>query len=502
MKKIYQAGVACLLLLLGCSTPEKLVSIIPETPSTAPDYFCTWTIQGYVTNFSSVETQRNAINEQNIFGKGVNQNWSGMFQKIKGDLYFLLDDSWDVPFNNDKSYFGSLIVDQDRFPSVKGLKPAERLQTLSGMIRKAGWKGLGLWTCAQEAPRYHADDSLAYFKERFGWMDKADIGYWKVDWGEKDKSPQWRAFLTKTGKENAPGLNIEHALTPDVLASAELYRTYDVEGVVSIPHTIARIGKMLSYLSEGKAVSVLNCEDEAYIAAGAGCSIGVMRHEFKGELPNGVQDMVFPPAGRDLKNRLDEVVRAIRWHRIAVPFAINRTEIFIDTLQLHDYWVMAANETWMSRKVGEVNSMSAPAIITRGIEKPVVTLKPGDTLRPYILASKYPNGAIAVAAIGRTINRAYLTPKANVTIKAPNLDSPLGVFGYFNELAIQLAEPSSFKQILAQDLAGDTPVDVTNKIIQKGNMIIISGDLIDEIGLMNATKGDKSEPGLVFTFRK
>jgi hypothetical protein len=132
----------------------------------------------------------------------------------------------------------------------------------------------------------------------------------------------------------------------------------------------------------------------------------------------------------------------------------------------------------------------------------VITLKAGDTLRPYILASKYPNGSIAVAAIGRTINRAYITPRANVTIKAQRLDKPLGIFGYYNELTIQLSEPSSFTRILAQDLAGDTPVDVTQKVLQKGNNVIIPGALIDKIGLMYATKGDKSEPGLVLTFHK
>lgn len=501
MNKIIYVGIACFYLLVGCSSSKKITSLVPGKPSQATDYFCTWNLQGYVTSFSGTEPQRNAMNEKNIFGKGRYEGWAGMFKKVSRDLYFLLDDSWDVPFTGDKNYYGSLVVDSTRFPSVNGKKPAQRLKSLSDQINNAGWKGLGLWVCAQEAPKYKTNDSIQYWKERFQWMNTADVGYWKVDWGEKDKSLEWRGFLTDLGKQIAPRLNIEHALTPSVLSKAEFYRTYDVENVIAIPHTIARIGTVLSYLPTGKGTSIINCEDEPYIAVGTGCSIGVMRHEFNGKLPNGVQDMVFPPSGRDLKNRLDEVVRAVRWHRIALPFEISRNEIFIDTMQLHDYWVMEKNETWMDRKTGEVNSMSAPAIITRGLEKPIITLKAGDTLQPYILASKYPNGAIAVAAIGRTIKREYITPRASVLLKVDSLNKPLGVFGHFNELTIQIKTPGGIKQIFAQDLAGDKAIDVTQRIIIKGDKVVIPGALIDEIGLMAATTGDKSEPGLVFVFQ-
>lgn len=501
MNKIIYPWIVCFLFLCGCGSSKKMASLVPEKPSQAPDYFCTWNLQGYVTSFSGTEPQRNAMNETNIFGDGQYGNWASMFKKVNRDLYFLLDDSWDVPLNNDKNYFGSLIVDSARFPSVAARKPAQRLKTLSEKVKSAGWKGLGLWICAQEARKYKTGDSVQYWTERLQWMDTADVRYWKVDWGEKDRNPEWRGFLTDLGKQVAPQLKIEHALIPSVLDKAELYRTYDVENIIAIPHTIARIGNVLSHLPAGKATSIINCEDEPYIAAGSGCAIGVMRHEFNGKLPNGVQDMVFPPTGRDLKNRLDEVVRAVRWHRIAEPFEINRNEIFIDTMQLHDYWVMEKNETWMDRKPGEVNSMSAPAIITRGLEKPIITLKTGDSLRPYILASKYPNGAIAVAAIGRTIKREYITPRANVLLKVDSLNKPLGVFGHFNELTLELKTPVGIKRIFAQDLAGDKAIDVTQRIIIKEDMVIISGALIDEIGLMAATKGDKSEPGLVLVFQ-
>jgi len=53
---------------------------------------------------------------------------------------------------------------------------------------------------------------------------------------------------------------------------------------------------------------------------------------------------------------------------------------------------------------------------------------------------------------------------------------------------------------LAQDLTGNTPVDITRQIARHGNKITIPGTVIDKVGLSAATKGDKSEPGMVVVF--
>lgn len=143
--------------------------------------------------------------------------------------------------------------------------------SLSEKTKSLGWKGLGLWVCAQQAPNSGTNDSVAYWTERFNWMKKAGIDYWKVDWGKDSKSAAWREWLTKLGKRVAPELVIEQAMIPSVMTSAEVYRTYDVENVIAVPHTIDRIGKLLSALPKGRAVSIINCEDEPYIAAGLGC---------------------------------------------------------------------------------------------------------------------------------------------------------------------------------------------------------------------------------------
>lgn len=151
---------------------------------------------------------------------------------------------------------------------------------------------------------------------------------------------------------------------------------------------------------------------------------------------------------------------------------------------------------------GYKNAWQAPAIITRGIEKPIVTLKKGDTIKPYILASKYPNGAIAIASIGRTIGREYLPPRANVTLKVDNFDKPFGIFGHYNHLTIQADKSKSFTKVFAQDLAGNVPVDITFMVKFKGNKITLPGKVIDQVGLAAASKGDKSEPGMVLIFQK
>lgn len=502
-KQLLLIGLLFISSLSGYSQKKQSISLVPVQPSAAPDYFCTWNVQGFVTSYSSTPALRQAMNEKNVFGNGRYEGWAKMYARLHQDLYLVLDDAWDTPLNGDKSYYGSLIVDAERFPSVKGLTPEQGLAFLTKKTTDLGWKGLGLWICAQQAPKLETEDRTAYWTERLNWMKNAGISYWKVDWGKDSKSADWRTWLTKLGKQVAPDLIIEQAMTPAAMATAEVYRTYDVENIISVPHTIDRVAKLLTALPRGEAASIINCEDEPYIAVGLGCAIGIMRHPYTGNLPSGAQDHAFPPVGKDLKTNLDEEVRAVLWHRIALPFGINKTDFFVDTTLLHDYWTMKSKETWLKShdKEGYKNAWQAPAIITRGLEKPIVTVKKG-TLKPYILASKYPNGSVAIASLGRTLHRDYILPRADVTLKVTDVDQPFGIFGHYQSLTLHADKPVSYTRILAQDLAGETPVDITRQVKIKGNKIIIPGQLIDKIGLSAATKGDKSAPGMVLVFEK
>jgi len=69
-------------------------SLIPSTPSTAPDYFCTWNVQGFVSSYADANAQADAMTEANLFGTGPNQNWVEFYPDARGDLFLVLDDTW------------------------------------------------------------------------------------------------------------------------------------------------------------------------------------------------------------------------------------------------------------------------------------------------------------------------------------------------------------------------------------------------------------------------
>lgn len=503
MKPFLSFGISLLILIITCSFRVP-VSLVPETPSKAPDYFCTWNVQGYVCSYMTNADERMAMNEKNMFGDSIFQNWVDFFPKIRKDLFFVMDDSWDVPSsansmkNND--YLGSVELNQERFPSFTG-NPAERLRKIVKAVEKKGWKGLGGWICAQEAPLFGNVDSVAYWIERLKAANEAGFDYWKVDWGKNEINIKWRKMLTRLGHTYAPNLIIEHALDEKYVSISDVYRTYDVENIISQPVTIQRIVKLLKYKPQSGAKGIINCEDEPYIAVGLGCAIGIMRHPFSGNLPNGKIDICFPPVGRNLKHRMDEIIRAVRWHRIAEPFGIGSDIYNIDTVKLNDYWVLGKDETWVkSRKIGDILRVSAPARVSRGL--PLADVISPMSNQPFVLTSMYPNGSVAIVTIGRAINREYITERVKVEQVINNIDHPIGIFGDYESLTLVL--PKNLKisdyEVWSQDLAGEKPLIITKDIIFKENRIIISGDIIRKVGLSASSKDDLSDPGLVLKF--
>lgn len=480
-------------------------SLVPNEPSKAPDYFCTWNIQGYIQSHESTVESRKAMTEQNMFGNGEFQNWVNFFPKIREDLIFVMDDSWDIPISEtskDGPTFGFTELNQERFPSYTGT-PAERLGKLVASVKAKGWKGLGGWICAQEAPIVGNVNSEEYWTKRLKDANEAGFIYWKVDWGKQSRNMEWRKTMTKLGRTYAPNLIIEHAFNGFPIEFSDTYRTYDVENVIAQPVTIQRIADLLKYKAQGQAKGIINCEDEPYIAAGLGCAIGVMRYQYAGNLPNGKADYAFPAAGRDIKRRQDEVIRGIRWHRIAEPFGVGSDNYAIDTTRLNDYWVLRERETWNKKhKPGDTLKENAPARVSRGLALAKV-LTPS-VKQPFVLSSMYPNGAVAIVTIGRGINHDYITERIKVEQEIKSLDNPIGIFGDYDTLTLVL--PSKLKasdyEILGQDLAGDKASVITKGIAIKGNKIIISGDVIRKIGLSAKSEGDISDPGLVLKFNK
>ena len=323
-------------------------------------------------------------------------------------------------------------------------------------------------------------DSDTYWTERLKWSQDAGIGNWKVDWGIGiPGKPLWKFRLTPKARAVAPDVWIEIGGSGAV---GDLYRTYDVSVSVSIPETIRRIAAFLAK-EDPKDHRIINCEDEVYIGAVTGCSYGIMRHPLNGNMPNGKPDGVFRADFRDIKHRMDEVTRAVRWHRIAQPFPKGDAFI-VDEALLTDH-----------------KSKPAPARIARGgLALPTVTMPDGKE-PPYILSSRHPDGEIAIASIARNLNengKGKLSfPLADVTLAAGKLDRPVGIFGEYASLTLATSSALAGKSILAQDLAGTTSVDITKEVKVSDGRLTIPGSVIHRVGLMAAKPGDVSDPGLV-----
>ena len=122
-----------------------------------PSYWCTWSTQNRVAedkkgrenNFDSAaflgdqgaQLARAEMNEDNIFRSG---GWADFYPEIRGDLFFMLDDGWDVPYgvhpDKNRPSFGSLILDKQRFPLFEG-DDKTRLKKLSDAVKARGWRG-------------------------------------------------------------------------------------------------------------------------------------------------------------------------------------------------------------------------------------------------------------------------------------------------------------------------------------------------------------------------
>ncbi|MDR2688049.1 MAG: hypothetical protein LBB75_09870, partial [Oscillospiraceae bacterium] len=442
--------------------------------------------------------------------------WMEQHPLIRQDLWLLLDDGWDVPFTRPCSRFGSglpfhvygsLEPNEARFPSFGGT-PAERLRQLNEAAKQVGWKGIGLWVCAHNAAKsqrgFFAADSTemeAYYRTRAQWCAQAGIEYWKVDWGHHSNSVAYRRLLTRVAGEAAPGLIVEHSrgcgpfngvnrsgryADEDTLAGAlelmpfsEILRSYDVSVPLSSTTTLDRLAELLPH--SGRCL--LNCEDEPVIGAALGCALGVMR----ARLPDcGSPNLFFNGAN------LDETAKAVRWQRVAPAFSGG--ELLCSGQILTDDHRYTADDTWEKNKVGRIISQRAPAVLARNLPLPRVACE-GEP--PFVLASRNPNGAVTVAAMGRRSARnGVFVPLADVCLELPETPEYLGVFGQFRSLSLRLPRPYGGR-IYAQDMLGDEAADVTESVAADGNLLRFPGELLERVGLASAAPGDGSVPGAV-----
>lgn len=478
-------------------------NLIPNTVNQTPDYYCTWQTQLYATCDGKPERQRAVIGERALFDSEKPFGWAHFYKDARRDLIFVMDDSWDVPLENDGSCYGSLVLNAEKFPlSVRNSNSnADALKALAERIRSLGWKGLGGWVCAQESKKIDTGLSPeAYWKKRAAEAAESGFTYWKVDWGEKECDVEFRKMLTDVASEYAPSLTVEHSKAFGALPFCKVFRTYDVPAIMSIPMTLKKLADLFTCGEIGNCTGIINCEDEAYIAAAGGFSMGIMRHPFGDAFPNGAPDMSFPSCIRNLKTKIYEVTRAARWHRVAPAFSGGAA---VSPVMLTDTWnfVNADEEIeawWFdmpeikSDMRGSTLVKRAPAQIARNCEfADVVPDKNGDV--PYIISSANTNGVFSIATLGRTQGRTYGIPLCDVTVNVGGANL-VGVFGEYKTLCIKTEAPR-VKKVLMQDIADGFAYDVTDEVERVDGCVIVSGELIRRIGTSAQPKFDTSEPG-------
>ena len=249
------------------------MNLIPSKSERSISYFCTWRTQNILAAMDGGASARDMMDEQRLFGPG---GFVHQYQGVRDDLYLVLDDGWDVDYgvspDTAAACFGSLEMNERKFPSVKGLLSAERLGAINQRVKAYGWKGIGLWVAAQRSAKdYDApfkESDLAYWRERILWCREAGVEYWKVDWGTHADDNAFRKALSRLAKDLYPELIIEHAacmlplnalghpdaalrgrfagegevcaLAKDAIGFSQVLRSYDVLSALSVPTTLDR----------------------------------------------------------------------------------------------------------------------------------------------------------------------------------------------------------------------------------------------------------------------
>ena len=466
-------------------------------------YFCTWCVQGAAAYKNKQKreigeitfegdqgglTSRDAINEETVFGK---DGWINYYPEIRKDLYFLIDDGWDVDYNtktpDDFSKFGSFVVNEQRFPSFKG-SPDDKLKEFVERVKAAGWKGLGVWLPAQaygEDFEKPVKECIPYWRAMLERSKYAGVSYWKVDWGKCAYTTENRKTISELAREVYPELVVEHGICMwlvndrdsdygrfendaeykrgvEMAEYSDVLRTYD-HSQLGISTTLDRVA---SVLPNSKAL--INCESLAYMAAGLGFSLGIMGDP---ESENG-----------------KEALATIRWHRVAPTFI--GTETYQSEEILYDYFSFTEGSTYAPFLIGRKVHQGAPAIISRNTKLPLVEAE-GE--KPFVVASLNPTGAYSVAELGRFLEK-ETNPLADVTCFVECNPENIGVFGDFSSVTFELlTSPISVK---AQNLLTEEIVDISSKITLD-KKLKISGEILKEI---NGETSNKSAVRLIVTY--
>ena len=454
---------------------------------------------------------RDNLTHEALFGQ---HGWCHtLYPRVRGDLIFTICDGWELPDTQqghaplNVGLFGSQVLDPGKFPGY-GNTPVERLKTYADNVKAAGWKGAGLWICAQEDTAHQRADGKfdpAYWIERLQWSRDAGIAYWEVDWGRHCADLGFRRFLSLMAREIAPALVVEHIVgcgglndeagagrvSPAHLHEcmryarfADVFRSYDVTRQLSLPTTLDRVSELLlhAFTPEEGARGLVCCEDEVYLAGALGLTAMVMRHAAA-------------------YTTLDEVARVLRWQRLAPAFPVKAGDTQISMELLADEWSFHG-DTWFTPADGKTVSQYAPAVTARG-GLPLPDVKT-DGLPPFVAAAKYPCGAVALGVFGRTCEGRLADPgpcrAAQITLKLDALPRAIAVFGETGALRLVLPGDAARFRVYAADLLSDEPpTDITVRTVFEDGTLTLDGALLAQIGLSSASPGDTSRPGVLLS---
>lgn len=469
------------------------MNLIPSKSECSISYFCTWRTQNILAAEDGHMSGRDMMGEELLLGEG---GYVHQYDAVRSDLYLVLDDGWDVDYgvnpDTDAACFGSLEMSERKFPSVKGLSPAERLLVINQRVKDYGWKGIGLWVAAQRSAKdYDApfkESDLAYWRERILWCREAGVEYWKVDWGTHADDISFRKALTRLAKDLYPELIIEHAacmlplnapehpdaalrgrfagehdvcaLAKDALGFSQVLRSYDVISALSVPTTLDRLATLLT-----DAKGYINGEDECYINAALGCSLGVMRSRYDTDT---IQEV-----GDDRTQRIDEVTAALRWQRIAPPFI--GTDIVCSEEILFDDQYFAPGSTWYGNVHEKEVRQGAPAVITRNL--PLDSVWVDGKEKPYVIASVHPCGTYSVSVQPRTIDGVRSFPEACVHCRIPDGVDTLGVLGVGCDVILHL--PRVPAKVYVQGLLTDHALELTEGV--QGKTVTITKEFAGQV---------------------
>ena len=476
-------------------------NFIPERAVKCYDYFCTWQSQAddAKKKHGDVRDIRNSINSEFLFSEdGILKNY---FKDNRENIIVVLDDGWDVPYDasnydfTDCSAFGSLELNEDRFPQFAG-EPRERLKKLCDCIKGMGYGGVGIWVCANAVGEKEENclskaEMREYWKERAKWCDYAGVEYWKVDWGIYEHDIAFRKMLTEIVHEYAPNLKIEHSVPQDawqfgtgnetimdeyegVLPISDYFRTYDVLSKLETAVTLYRITECVQAVESANASEcILNVEDELEIAAALGCSAGIMRHP------------------KWMPERDNKIRAVLNWHKIAPPFPLGATPIKLSKQTLTDAYSFEGLQEghWLYKIAnGKTAEVVCPAIIARNTELPVVTSK-GEA--PFVVCSLNPcSGAYTIGFLKRTFggeeNRELL---CDAEIQLSDFKAPIGIFGRFSKITVQFDESISGARLYMQKLDTEETFDITHCVNDAGNSFTIDSDELVDNGILMEANG-------------